>query len=637
MEFFKNLSIHKKMLYLITFIAFSIFSGSLFVFLVLNGLDSQFNALKTKEVAGQIETLKIEADMNFVSRTDRDIMLGGNYKEDIEKISKKIDNISQNFGKLKETARNDEEKVLIEDAEKSTMYFLNNAFSLMKSLTPEQIASNKDAIYNKYKETLTPPANESREKFKKVIEAKGSSFDTATQDMSDRTKFYKYLAIISGFGIGIFVLIISKLIVNSITKVIRDFTEIMQHSAEGNFKHDGIEKNEHTEFGVMGIALSSLLDQIESFVHQIDLSISKASQGDFSYEINTESSKGEFIVALSLIKESIEVMKIQEGRKQQDSFNSQISQLSIGVTESLTLIQDGLVKNIEALKNVTESTKAAEMQATDSKQSIDVIVKELETLKEQVTVNNNAIDELASQVDNITSVIQLITDIADQTNLLALNAAIEAARAGEHGRGFAVVADEVRKLAERTHKATGEISVSIKTLQQGMSDIQTSSNVMSEVVEESTSKIYSFEETLTSLSQNSSNIVRASYGMENSVFLVLAKMDHILYKARAYNSIMTAKPTLAVVDHHGCRLGKWYDSDGKERFGTANSYSKLAPFHATVHKSANSNMRFLESNDPTSNILANKNEIFSNFQDMEKASAELFVLLDNMLLESMNR
>lgn len=634
MESLKNLSIQNKMKYLVFFIAFAIFFGASFVFIVLNGLDSQFNSLKTKDVAGEVATLTIEANMNFVSRLDRDIMLGGDYKSDIHKIAHNIENISENFKKLKETAADEQELKLIEDAQSSTMFFLNNAFTLMKSLTPEQIATNKEGLYKKYKETLTPPAEEAREKFKKVVEAKKAKFESSTNKMSEDTKVYKYLAVISGFAIGIFILIIAKMIVDSIVKVIKDFTEIMKHSAEGNLKHSGIEKNESTEFGIMGIALTSLLDQIESFVHQIDQSISKASKGDFSHEIQTDEAKGEFVTALMLLKGSIETMKEQEARKQQDSFNAQISQLSIGVTESMTLIQTDLANNILALKNVTNTTKEAEAQATDSKQSIDVIVKELESLKEQVSVNNNAIDELASQADNITSVIELITDIADQTNLLALNAAIEAARAGEHGRGFAVVADEVRKLAERTHKATGEISISIKSLQQGMSEIQTSSDVMNEVVEHSTNKIYSFEDTLTQLSVNSSNIVQASYGMENSIFVVLAKMDHILYKSRAYNSIMTTKPALSVVDHHGCRLGKWYDGEGKERFGATTAYNKFAPYHATVHKNANSNMKFLEANDPTANILMHRSEIFDNFQEMEKASTELFTLLDNMLRET---
>ena len=637
MEFFKNRSIHEKMNFLLIFVTVSIFTGSIFVFLVLSKLDSQFSDLKAKYVAGEIDTLSIEADMNYVSRLDRDIMLGGDYNQDIEKISQKVAKVSENFKNLKETAVNDNERQLIEDSQTSAMFFLNNAFTLMKSLTPKQISEDKEGLYKNYKATLTPPAEASRAKFTKVIELKHKALEDAVNEMSQRTLIYKYVALMVGIFIGFIVLIFSQLLVRSIVTAIKSFTNIMLHIAEGNFTHEGIEKNEHTEFGVMGIALSSLLDQVEDFVSQINDSVSKASKGDFSVEIRANNMKGEFVNAITLVKGSIDSMRAQESKKQQDSFNSEISQLSMRVTESMTLIQDDLAKNIEALKSVTNATRSAESQATDSKASIGIIVDELESLKNQVGVNTEAIDELASQAENITSVIELITDIADQTNLLALNAAIEAARAGEHGRGFAVVADEVRKLAERTHKATGEISISIKTLQQGMSDIQMSSEAMNSVVEHSTERIYKFEEILTQLSSNSSSIVKSSYGMENSIFIVLAKMDHILYKARAYNSIVTVKQALSVVDHHGCRLGKWYDGEGKERFGTTTTYPQFSSPHATVHKNANTNMKFLDASDPMANILVHRTEIIDNFHEMEKASAELFTLMDNMLKESSNR
>ena len=636
MEFFKNRSIHEKMNFLLIFVTVSIFTGSIFVFLVLSKLDSQFSDLKAKYVAGEIDTLSIEADMNYVSRLDRDIMLGGDYNQDIEKISQKVAKVSENFKNLKETAVNDNERQLIEDSQTSAMFFLNNAFTLMKSLTPKQISEDKEGLYKNYKATLTPPAEASRAKFTKVIELKHKALEDAVNEMSQRTLIYKYVALMVGIFIGFIVLIFSQLLVRSIVTAIKSFTNIMLHIAEGNFTHEGIEKNEHTEFGVMGIALSSLLDQVEDFVSQINDSVSKASKGDFSVEIRANNMKGEFVNAITLVKGSIDSMRAQESKKQQDSFNSEISQLSMRVTESMTLIQDDLAKNIEALKSVTNATRSAESQATDSKASIGIIVDELESLKNQVGVNTEAIDELASQAENITSVIELITDIADQTNLLALNAAIEAARAGEHGRGFAVVADEVRKLAERTHKATGEISISIKTLQQGMSDIQMSSEAMNSVVEHSTERIYKFEEILTQLSSNSSSIVKSSYGMENSIFIVLAKMDHILYKARAYNSIVTVKQALSVVDHHGCRLGKWYDGEGKERFGTTTTYPQFSSPHATVHKNANTNMKFLDASDPMANILVHRTEIIDNFHEMEKASAELFTLMDNMLKESSN-
>jgi len=255
------------------------------------------------------------------------------------------------------------------------------------------------------------------------------------------TQTFIVVIIIAGIIITLAIIFVNKLIVSKIESLKDQIVEIAKN---GDLTHK-VEIDSEDEFREIAESVNELISKVHHIILDIN-SVSKEVQTIADKVTHSSENTNKSVnIQLSLAKEV-------EEETQNINSESQTAKASVLKTqEDITQTQHNLYQNISTLNDV---------------------ITQIEHAFEQGIEVANEITTLADQTNQIREVIGIIKDIADQTNLLALNAAIEAARAGEHGRGFAVVADEVRKLAERTQKSLGEIDSVISLIVQSVMKIK---------------------------------------------------------------------------------------------------------------------------------------------------------------------
>lgn len=371
-------------------------------------------------------------------------------------------------------------------------------------LAPNQ-AGNTEAAVLKMVNVADPAVKKQIDSVSGMLESKVQTIDKNGHEIISRGQKSLMLVVALSGAAVIMSIVIAFVLSNEISGKIKLIKERMGLIADGRLNVEPIEIAGRDELAELAIATNMMHEQLTAIVVNIlDSSEQLAGHSEELTQSANEVKIGSEQVALTM-------QELATGSEAQASNASALANVMETFNEEFKAVNENSLIVADASRQVIDQSNESEQLMNMSSQQMDKI----ETIMKQAV---NKMQSLEFQTQEITTLVRLIQNIADQTNLLALNAAIEAARAGEHGRGFAVVADEVRKLSE-------QVAVSVKDITGFVGKIQSESRDVSMSLEQGYAEVQAGAEQIQRTTDVLNEMESSLNSMIQNILLVSDKMS----------------------------------------------------------------------------------------------------------------